>query len=1403
MLDQTFDRLQKLVSQLELLEEKLLQEDVNQKLLRSLSPEWNIHAVVWMNKADLDTMSMDNLYNNLKVYEPEVNGMSSSSSSTQNMAFVSSSNNNTSSTNGAVNTAHGVSTASTQLNVAYSTNIDNLSDDVICTFFASQQNSPQLVHEVLQQMAMLTMRATRFLKNTRRKLTVNDNETIGFDKSKVDDLGGYDWIISSEKEPKVVRLYDDAPRIEEWVSDDEKDDVSQPKIEKKTGIPQIDLQDQGVIDSGCSRHMIRNMSYLTDYEEIDGGYVAFGRNPKGEKITRKCTIKTGKFDSKADEGFFVGYSLNSKAFRVFNSKTRIVEENLHIMFSESTPNVVGSVSDWLFDIDALTRTINYEQIVVGTQSIGFADLESSHDDGSKFASDDGKKVDEDPRKESECKDQEKEDNVNNTNNVNTAGNVNTVSLTINVVGTNNVNLVGGKLSIELPFDQKMHALEDDSIFDFLSDDEDDGVVVDMNNLDTTIQVSPILTTRIHKDYLLDQVIEDLQSGYTQEERIDYDDIFTPVARIKAIRIFLAYASFKDFVVYQMDVNSAFLYGKIKEEVYACQPPRFEDLDFPDRVYKVEKALYGLHQAPRTWYETLSTYLLDNGFQRGKIDKTLFFKSHKGDILLVQVYVADIIFGSIKKELCIAFERLMHEKFHMSSMGELTFFLGLQVKQKKDGIFISQDKYVAKILKKFRFTKVNTASTSMETQKPLLKDEDGKEVDVHMYRNLFPPLDNPELTIRRRSRSDPTLLNNSEMAAEGNGDLPFPDLRTMEELCQPSLNGRGGPIALIAIQATNFGLKNDIIQQMAKMFLGKYFPPSMVTKLRNEITNFRQRPDESLFEAWERYKLSIDRCPNHNMFPITQIDTFYNGLTLRQRDTINAAAGGTFMKRRPEECYDLIENMTTHHNDWDTSAQRSESSSSITSSFDTEIAALKVKMAKINKNLMRVLQVNQQVKAVTPNCETCGGPHSFSDCPATIGNTQNVYAAGAYQGNSYQPQGSCNLLSYRSDNYLGPPAYQAPVYQTPVHQPQIPQPQVVTTNEFTNFIMANNAILKNMQTNITSLTNSNLEPKNMFGHFMKMNTTSSLGSGTLPGNTITNPKEDLKGITTRSETAYQGPTIPTTSSSPVVERDTGKFLIPCDFPGMAECLALDDLGANINLMSLSVWNKLSLPDLSPTYMTLEFVDRSISRPVGVAEDVFVKVGKLILHVRKEAITFNLDQTSRYSANYNDMTANRINVIDRACEEYSQEVLDFFDVIASGNPTPYYDPIVSTTSPTLTPFGNSDFFLEEVDAFLALEDDPTSPEVDQSYVDTEGDILLLEAFLNDDPSLPSPNQGNYLPEVHKELKICEAKTEKSLIDEPSEVELKDLPPPLEYVCWDLALRDNIDGITICYHSIIHKG
>nr|GFA84687.1 reverse transcriptase domain-containing protein [Tanacetum cinerariifolium] len=463
--------------------------------------------------------------------------------------------------------------------------------------------------------------------------------------------------------------------------------------------------------------------------------------------------------------------------------------------------------------------------------------------------------------------------------------------------------------------------------------------------------------------------------------------------------------------------------------------------------------------------------------------------------------------------------------------------------------------------------------------------------------------------------------------------------------------------------------------------------------------------------------------------------------------------------------------------------------------------------------------------------------------------------------------------------------------------------------------------------------------------------SSSGSGTLPGNTVTNPKEDLKGITTRSGVAYQGPTIPTPSKvvkqgtevtkdqvqtpssqstahvqPPVTQSETpisepiaapvstpmpnlkpsipypsrrdnerrgkqankqiekfyeifkdmsfeisftdalilmpkfastlkalignkeklsemvrtpmnehcslvilnklpkklgdpGKFLIPYEFPGMDECLALPDLGASINLKPLSVWKEFALLELTPTCITLELADCSVSKPIGIAKDVSVKVGmfhfpadfvvvdfepdprvplilgrcflkigralidvhkgELTLRIRNEAITYNLDQTSRYSANYYQMTANKINVTDEACEEYFQEVLGFSDVTASGSPTPSDDPIVSTTSPTLTPFRDSDFLLfEEANAFLGLEDDPDSPELDPSYYDPEGDIQMLKAILNSDPVPSLPNHEQYVPSFTNELKACEAKTIKSSINEPPEVELKDLPPHLEY-------------------------
>nr|GEU59358.1 putative reverse transcriptase domain-containing protein [Tanacetum cinerariifolium] len=759
-----------------------------------------------------------------------------------------------------VNTAHGVSIASTQVNAAYSKNIDNLSDAVICSFFASQPNSPQLIHEDLEQihpygmekidlrwqMAMLTMRAKRFLKKTGNKLTVNGNETIeegpnyalmafsslssdsevsndfaclkscletvkllksqndqllkDLKKSELMVLGYKRGLESveeklefyktnefvnkpvvenckakfSEEEPKVDRKNDDAPIIEEWVSDNEKEDVSQAKIKNKIvrlsiakiefvkskqqvktarktikqvehigktltvdcnyhrkqfqnqrmikpiwndahrGNPHMDLQDQGVIDSGYSRHMTRNMFYLTDYEKIDGGYVAFGGSPKGGKITRKCTIKTDDYSrftwvfflATKDETSGILKSFITKIENLVAHKVKMIRCDNGTEFKNKEMNQFYEMKGILRQF-SVTRNPQQNKVAERRNKILIEAVRTMLADFKLPTTFRAEAVN------TACYVQNRvlvvkphnktpyelfmEDNVNSTNNVNT------VSSIVNIGGTNRVNGVGENISIKLQFDPNLPALEDVSTFDFPSNDEDDDHPLDqvIGDLQSAIQTRKMSKNlEEHRTQKGNHALKDpswieamqvfknkkdemgivirnkarlVAQGYTQEERIDYDKVFAPVARIEVIRLFLAYASFKDFVVYQMDVKSDLLYEKIEEEVYVCQTPKFEDPDFLDRVYK---------------------------------------------------------------ELCIAFEKLMHEKFQMSFIRELAYFLGLQVKQKKDGTFISQDKYVAEILKKFGFTEVKTVSTPMETQKPLLKDKDGEEVDVHMYRSMI-------------------------------------------------------------------------------------------------------------------------------------------------------------------------------------------------------------------------------------------------------------------------------------------------------------------------------------------------------------------------------------------------------------------------------------------------------------------------------------------------------------------------------------------------------------------------------------------------------------------------------------------------------------------------------------------
>ncbi|GJU83794.1 putative ribonuclease H-like domain-containing protein [Tanacetum coccineum] len=559
------------------------------------------------------------------------------------------------------------------------------------------------------------------------------------------DLFGPTFVKSLMKKMYCLVVTDDFSRFS-WVfflaTKDNK--RTEANAVKASGNPQQDLKDKGVINSGCSRHMIQNRSYLTDYEEIDGGFVAFRGNAKGGKIT-------GKDFKLTDESHVLLKVPRKDNMYSVDLKNVVPQGGLTCLFEKATPdesdlwhrrlghvnfktmnklvkgNLVRGTKENIDAGKASVETIpgkDYILLPLWTQDSSLSSsLKDSSDAGFKPSGEEEKKDIKDPGNEDKD----------------------------NVVGKN---IVYGYND-----DPNMPNLEEIVHSD---DDEDVGAETDITNLDTYIPVSPIPTTRIHKDHSVKQIIRDIHSapqtrrmtksvtehgpkkviqalkdpswieamqeellqfklqqvwtlvdlphGYTQEKGIDYDEVFAPVVRIEAIRLFLAYASFKDFFVYQMDVKSAFMYGKIKEEVYVCQPLGFEDPEFLDRVYKVERALYGLHQAPRAWYKTLSTYLLDNGFERGPIDKTLFIKRVKYDILLVQVYFNDIIFGSTRKEMCTEFEKMMHKKFQMSSMGELTFFLGLQ-----------------------------TTSTPMETHKTLLKDEKGEDVDEHLYLKGQPKL----------------------------------------------------------------------------------------------------------------------------------------------------------------------------------------------------------------------------------------------------------------------------------------------------------------------------------------------------------------------------------------------------------------------------------------------------------------------------------------------------------------------------------------------------------------------------------------------------------------------------------------------------------------------------------------
>nr|GEY50299.1 reverse transcriptase domain-containing protein [Tanacetum cinerariifolium] len=528
-----------------------------------------------------------------------------------------------------------------------------------------------------------------------------------------------------------------------------------------------------------------------------------------------------------------------------------------------------------------------------------------------------------------------------------------------------------------------------------------------------------------------------------------------------------------------------------------------------------------------------------------------------------------------------------------------------------------------------------------------------------------------------------------------------DNQTMAELLQAPTKGYKDAIGYPKIAANNFELKHGLINlfQNKRFFrhdkedphahiryfnkitstmrvpnvpsssikLIQFFSPSKTTNLCNEIKRFQQRFDESLYEAWERFNDLLRACPHHGFYELHQLNIFCNALNINDQDSLNSAAGGNFLDKMPRECLKIIKSKSKVRQSRAKAVVAKVSTSSSTPAISSDVAKL--------KDLLRTLLLEKKnqssaptpsftpalVKEVEPNCVTCGGAHSYKNCPAT---NENVYrdniqeyvsqaaAANYNQGNtSFRPQMVANQIRPLSQLHRPqvnqPSAYQALAYQAP-----IPQIQRVSQTDFESYFKVNDEILRNMQSQDVSFKD-------------------------------------------------------------------GVFHFPTDFV---------------------------VVDFEPDPRVPLILERCFLKTGRALIDVHK--GKLTLRIRNEAITYNLDQTVRYSANYNQMTANKIDVIDEACKEYSQEVFGFSDVIASGIPLL----MMIQLSPQLLP------------PSLHLE---------------IGDILLLEAILNSEPSPPFPNHEPNLPSFKEELKAFEAQIVKSSVDEPPEVELKDLPSHIENI------------------------
>nr|GEV81975.1 reverse transcriptase domain-containing protein [Tanacetum cinerariifolium] len=541
--------------------------------------------------------------------------------------------------------------------------------------------------------------------------------------------------------------------------------------------------------------------------------------------------------------------------------------------------------------------------------------------------------------------------------------------------------------------------------------------------------------------------------------------------------------------------------------------------------------------------------------------------------------------------------------------------------------------------------------------------------------------------------------------------------------------------------------------LVSKFINQFFPSSKTINLRKEITNFQQRFDESFSEAWDRFKDLFRASPHHGFSKLHQLDMFYNTLNSKDQDSLNSDAGGNFLDKIPRDCLSIIESKSKVHYSRDKPVVAKVSTNASTFGVSPDVAELKdmVKALLLDKKGQN--QSAAPVKAVEESFVTCSGAHSYRNCPATDGNVchDNIqeYVSQAFAVN--YNQGNTNYRPQMMSNQIRPPGF-----------PPVPNNQNVQRNNQNRFIPNQNRVNPTNNGNTEDVQPHAVQskyPVSIEPVIASVSTSKPTPKASIPYPSRRNDERNREKTNNQIEKFYQifkdmsfeisfadalilmlkfastlkalienKEKLSETAQTPLNEHfsmvllkklpeklgDPGKFLIPCDFPGMAECLALADLDASINLMPYSVWKILSLPDLTPACMNLELANHSISRPVGVAKDVYVKVGLFYFSADFVVVDFNADPRVPL-------------ILGRSFLKTERALIDVFKVTLSR---------------------------------------------------PRGDILILEAFLNDDPSSPPLNQKNYLPKVRKELKICEAKTDKSLVDEPPVVKLKALPPHLEY-------------------------